>query len=585
MSDEQDEAELEPPRKKTRVHADYVFVRSFDSEKEALEYVKAGNWSKYYTSSSEAGMRQMLRCPKVKFRGPQCAAKAYLLYDSTNNQIHFYKTIAEHDHEQNINAVYEIPENTKKEIKNMFDLGVTRPKRILNNLMLRQIELPDKKKLDSFLRELKTEKFGQSNINLIDLKIWLENNVVIPIDKTKPFIVDFNLSLNESNPGFKFFVSTKQLLALATNAPHVHVDGTYKLVWQGYPVIQIGNTDMHRSFHPFGLGVCTSETSADYTFIFKAVKKGVKDVYNIDYHPKILIRDGALSIQNGFAAVFGEDGASIMCWAHMRRKMVENMPKYIHNKKERFELLADLDKLQLSKNKETFDKAAYLFVEKWKTISADAMTYFELEWLRKNRFWYEGVEINTPSTNNAVEVANRLIKDEHTLRERFDLGQFRTVLFQMMESWSLHYVTGEKEFHNSPEIELKQWTEAYAWAKRNVCMKVTEDTNRIVYKIPIGIETTSTNLQIDEWNSFEDFKANNFQFNYVVFPASLTKSNWNEGKCDCSAFFKVYMCEHVLGISLRMKFVVAPDEAKSLPLGQKRKRGRPARAKAALVIQ
>lgn len=81
-----------------------------------------------------------------------------------------------------------------------------------------------------------------------------------------------------------------------------------------------------------------------------------------------------------------------------------------------------MDKLQLSKNNETFDKAAYLFVEKWKTISADAMAYFELEWLRKNRFWYEGVEINTPSTNNAVEVANRLIKDEHTLRERFDLG-------------------------------------------------------------------------------------------------------------------------------------------------------------------
>lgn len=581
---EQD-GELEPPRKKSRTHSDYVFVRTFDSEKEVFDYLISENWSKYYQSSSEAGMRQMLRCPKVKFRGPQCAAKAYFLYDSTSTQIHFYKTVADHDHDQNINSVYEIPESTKNEIKNMFDLGVTRPKRILNNLMLKKIELPERRKLDSFLKELKKEKFGPSNINLIDLKHWLEDNLVIPIDKTKPFIVDFKLSLNENNPGFKFFVSTKQLLALATSASHVHVDGTYKLVWQGYPIIQIGNTDMHRSFHPFGLGVCTSEQSADYEFIFNAVTKGVKDVYGIDYHPNTLIRDGAHSIQNGFEAVFGDGAMGIMCWAHMRRKMVENMPKYIRNKKQRFELLDDLDMLQLSKNNETFDRAATLFVEKWRIVSADAMDYFTLEWLRKNRFWYEGVKVNTPSTNNAIEVANRIIKDEHTLRERFDLGQFRTVLFQMMESWSLAYVNGEKEFHNSPEIELKRWTDAYTWAKQNVCMKVTEEIDRVVYKIPNGIDTSATGVQNDEWNSFEDFKVKNFQSNYVIFPAPLTKHNWQEGVCDCSSFFKLYMCEHVLGISLRMKFVVAPDEAKALPLGQKRKRGRPARAKAALVIQ
>lgn len=79
----------------------------------------------------------------------------------------------------------------------------------------------------------------------------------------------------------------------------------------------------------------------------------------------MLIHDGVLSIQNGFEAAFGVKD-NRMCWAHMRRKIVENM----------------------------------------------------------------------------------------------------------LETWSLAYVTGEKEFHNSPEIELSQWTSAYAWAKRNVAMKV-----------------------------------------------------------------------------------------------------------------
>lgn len=580
---------MEPPQKKSRVHVDFVYVRSFESETEALNFIKNENWAKYYKTSSEAGERQMLRCPKVKFRGKQCGAKAYLLYDSKSTQIHFYKTTAEHDHEQNVNAVYEIPENTKTEIKNMYSLGVTRPKRILNNLLLKQIELPDKTKLQSFLKELKTGKYGASNINLIDLKNWLEDNLVIPIDKTQPFVVNFTVSLNEKNPGFRFFISTKQLLALATNVSHIHVDGTYKLIWQGYPVIQVGTTDMYRSFHAFGLGVCTSEKSADYEFIFDSVKKGVKDVYNIDYHPKILIRDGAIAIQNGFDASYGDDGIGLMCWAHMRRKMMENLPAYIRDKKQRFELLADLDWLQLSKNHETFDKASILFVAKWKIVSADAMEYFDKEWLRKNRFWYEGAASDLishiPSSNNAIEVANRLVKDEHTLRERFDLGQFRTVIFDMLKTWSLAYVAGEKEVHNSPEIDLKQWTAAYAWAKQNVPMKVTESEDHVVYKIPSAAQSSDFSGPNNEWNSFEEFKSENFKFNYVSFPTPMTKNNYSHGVCDCSSFFKLYMCEHVLGIGLRMKFVVVPDEAKSLPLGQKRKRGRPARAKAALVLQ
>lgn len=285
----------------------------------------------------------MLRCPKVKFRAAiQCEAKAYLLYDSSNTQIHFYRTNDEHNHDQLIDAVYEIPQNTKDEMKNMYDLGVTQPKRIINNclmqlldcnLMLNKIEVPNKTKLNSFLRKLKNEILGPRSINLIDLKKWLEENSNVPVDKTEPFIVNYHVSLDEKEPSFKFFASTKQLLSLATTNIHVNTDGTYKLLWQGYPIIQIGNTDMHRSFHPFGLGVCTTEQAADYRFIFESVKKGVKDVFNIDYQPKILIRDGAHSIQNGFVAAFGDQGVGLMCWSHMRRKMVEKMPVYIRNKK------------------------------------------------------------------------------------------------------------------------------------------------------------------------------------------------------------------------------------------------------------
>lgn len=88
------------------------------------------------------------------------------------------------------------------------------------------------------------------------------------------------------------------------------------------------------------------------------------------------------------------------------------------------------------------------------------------------------------------------------------------------------------------------------------------------------------------FNTFDEFKTKNFACHRVTFLKPYTKENWLcTGKCTCKEFFKNFICKHIIGVSLRMKYVTAPDEAKNLPLGQKRKRGRPALARAALVFQ
>ena len=48
---------------------------------------------------------------------------------------------------------------------------------------------------------------------------------------------------------------------------------------------------------------------------------------------------------------------------------------------------------------------------------------------------------------------------------------------------------------------------------------------------------------------------------------------------------KKFICKHIVGIALRLKYVKAPAASKNVPLGQKRKPGRPAKAKKALLIQ
>ena len=51
------------------------------------------------------------------------------------------------------------------------------------------------------------------------------------------------------------------------------------------------------------------------------------------------------------------------------------------------------------------------------------------------------------------------------------------------------------------------------------------------------------------------------------------------------AFLKNYICKHVVGMGIRLKQCKPPAAAKTVPIGEKRKRGRPAKAKTALLVQ
>ena len=44
------------------------------------------------------------------------------------------------------------------------------------------------------------------------------------------------------------------------------------------------------------------------------------------------------------------------------------------------------------------------------------------------------------------------------------------------------------------------------------------------------------------------------------------------------------MCKHIIGLAIRLKSAKPPPAAKDVPIGEKRKRGRPKQAKKALII-
>ena len=72
---------------------------------------------------------------------------------------------------------------------------------------------------------------------------------------------------------------------------------------------------------------------------------------------------------------------------------------------------------------------------------------------------------------------------------------------------------------------------------------------------------------------------------FIKFKIYTISVNATEAKCTCACFLKHLQCKHALGLPIRLKYVTVPPEAKVVPLGQTRKRGRPLKSQKALLIQ
>ncbi|KAH9644325.1 hypothetical protein HF086_003110 [Spodoptera exigua] len=208
------------------------------------------------------------------------------------------------------------------------------------------------------------------------------------------------------------------------------------------------------------------------------------------------------------------------------------------------------------------------------------ISYFKQEWVSLNPNWYLGSAEGSPVTNNALESFNRSIKDSHTLRERLPLSRFISVATNMVKEWSKDHKP--ETFKTLPPIELKDWTLAYQWAKLDKNVKFLESDSGLNTYI-VRSSTASDMTFTQDWDTFDGYKKNAFAYWRVALPTQQTA--WVNGKCICPIFFKNYMCKHIIGLAIRLKYVAPPAEAKNVPIGQKRKRGRPAKARPALIIQ
>ncbi|CAK1595795.1 unnamed protein product [Parnassius mnemosyne] len=225
------------PAKKNRRNKSWVLIKRCYNVQEAEKFVSnEKTWSRNYTRDSDEGQKRFYRCNK---------------------------TTSEHNHDQiGTRSEYGIPENVKRAINKLFDLHL-KPKAILEALNnMTGIKAPSKRQLNNYLYDRRREKFRRAAIYLGELEKWIFDRITIPGDENEVFVFSYHV-IEAEEPSFRLALSTKKLLNIACSTDILHIDATYKLIWQGFPVLVLGTTDKNRKFHPLCLGVSTNERQED----------------------------------------------------------------------------------------------------------------------------------------------------------------------------------------------------------------------------------------------------------------------------------------------------------------------------------
>ena len=154
------------------------------------------------------------------------------------------------------------------------------------------------------------------------------------------------------------------------------------------------------------------------------------------------------------------------------------------------------------------------------------------------------------------------------------MSRLTAVVFQIVKKWSKERNptrVNVKKFEHQPTITLSYWTDGYNWVK----------LNKDVVSIPKEIKR----YESCRFNLFDTYKSVYFKIWCLRF--SNNPEEWRTATCTCPSFLKNYLCEHFIGISIRLKYCKPPPEAKTVTveIGTKRKRGRPSKARKALLLQ
>lgn len=493
------------------VQAIWEFERKFANKTEFDRFLaEECCWSLLKIDHLQKGTKTVWR------RGKQCNSGLYSLETPNSDEIEVFRKRAEHDCATHDNhTVSKVDEKLKKFILEQYKLGNPPATIIFKLREMKEIQQPTKQQVTHIINYYK-EKLPSPAVTISEMEKFVNEHVDMPDSDDEPFVISFEFSQPRTNEGEKFFrlfYSTKRLLKHAVKSKTVHADGTYKIMVQGYPVLVVGISDADKHFHLCGIGITSSESTADYTFLFNSLRIGVLMAAGEELKPGKLVADMAIPITNGFKEAFTDvPHKRIHCFAHL----MANVQKQKFNNAENKEAIkGDISKLQLVHNGDLFNTGWKLLAKKWKDKEPDFIQYFEDVYIKTFSNWYEGYSNRTPSTNNCCEVFNRLLKQQQMLSTKQPLNQFLHHALTIVQQRSKEYIADKQPPIMSVTLKdglmLRAWK--YSESEKSMAHETLQVGTRLFYVFSGDNMAKITLKDVRKWEkskhkNFDDFVAN-----------------------------------------------------------------------------
>lgn len=576
----------------TSVNNPWVLDCNFPDREKFDEFLKKeGCWSIIAGPLNQnKGVTTVYRCNKVKRRGTQCVSGLKTLHDFAPDDptIRVFRRLLTHDCDQSTNLNNSVPEEIQEFIISQSEIGQT----TVGIAMHVRERYPDStvtaKQITNVINYYRKKAFGNQQVTLQDMQAFFDDNKAIPDDIDEPFILNFDRSAPQSEEKFfRMIYTTKRLLQYAQGAKSLHVDGTYKIVIQGFPVIVIGFSDLENTFHLSGLGLVSGKGAADYQFMFESLRNGVVEVTDDEMQPDAVVADSAASISKAVKDTFDGAVTRIHCWAHVMMNVEKQSFKTPANKSE---FKDDVRSLQMSSDQQKFENGCKLLEKKWAKREAEVMKWFKGSYISKNNTWYSGALERTPKTNNVTEAFNRGLKKFQTYYQRKGVNVFMRKGLDIVKQRSKEYLLDKKppvmSLDYAADKKLMEKTQQYSKLNKSVVSEQEKDNGTKYYVFGGDNAGRITMQDVNKWKSnqastFNEFKKTMLDIHQIHFKGP--NMDLKNAVCTCPDFGKNHCCKHVALIAIRTGLLVPPDDVVQESVAAKNPRGRPRKTTKALI--
>ena len=269
-----------------------------------------------------------------------------------------------------------------------------------------------------------------------------------------------------------------------------------------------------------------------------------------------------------------------MCWPHVQRDC-ENHAKTIRPKEMSEDIMSDISLVQLSQSRDEFDQANLLLFTKWFEEENESvhkfLDYYRKQWVVSNESnWFAGA--GPIDHNNGLEATNADIKQNKVLRNKQQIGSFMVNALEIVKKFTLK--DDSRLFCSRADLlDLKMKTEGFQWMMLN---QKEDDILRVrnkIYILSSHSQKKGDKLKEKANEYISRFKKKDFasfeQFKDLKTSVYELEEDDDFYICNCPIGLKKYLCKHAIGLAIKLKNFQIPETAMSVPLAEKRTRGRP----------